>query len=389
MRIWIVDPPNMVPYYDASLCRALQAEGHDITMITSPFTYDDWPIYQGVQVNFIFSHFLLQALPRKLCQNKRLRRVFRAATYPLDLLKLITQLPQPPAIIHFQWSAVPFLDAWAWRYIIKKGHRLVYTAHNVIPHDTVKPPPNLAALYNIPQRIIVHSYALAQQMEETFPETSARLSVIPMGVLFEDVTDLSRAEARRKLNLPSETPVALFWGLIEPYKGVECLIKAFSLVARELPQARLLIVGRANISIEPYQNLIQALNLSEAIYTRFEFVPTEEISLYFSAADLVVLPYLEASQSAVLLTAYRFGRAVLVTETGGLPETVMPERNGLVVPPNDETALAEALIRLLSAPQTLVDMGAASQKLGTEKHNWRKIAKQTTNLYRQLFPYGM
>ena len=314
----------------------------------------------------------------------RVRRLIRALEYPLDLLRFLALTKRSDLVLHFQWASVPTLDVWAWRYLKRAGHPLIYTAHNVLPHGAQQPSRAFQDLYAIPHRVIVHTPLMAQELRARFPSTSSRIRVIPCGTLFDDVPEMPRDAARSALGLRPDSRIALFWGLIEPYKGLECMIRAFSQVARRVRDARLLIVGKPNVPVAPYRALIEHLDLSGRVDTRFEFVPTEQAPKYFGAADVVVLPYLEASQSGVLLTAYRFGRAVIVTKTGGLPDTVEPNRNGLIVPPGDEDALADAMTETLSDPKKIAEMGERSRQLGAERFNWRDIARDTIAVYREI-----
>ena len=380
----MIDAVNMTPYYNASLCRALLAEQCQVTMMTSPFIYDPWPIYDGLEVRYGFSHFLQNERLLQLAKKPLARRVMRVLEYPLDLMDVFLPPKRPRPILHFQWAAVPAFDMWIWKSLKLAGYRLVLTAHDILPHDSQRPPLGQERLYNIPHRLIVHTRSLAQELVERFPDTAERVRLIPHGTLFDDVPECSRDVARRSLGLPSDAPVALFFGLIEPYKGVECLIRAFSQVVQDLPEARLLVAGKPNTSIESFPGLIAELGMADNIGTDLSFIPTERVPLYFGAADVVVLPYLEASQSGVLLAAYRFGRPVIVTETGGLPDTVEPGENGLVVAPGDEHALAAALIELLSNQEQARQMGARSREIGLERYDWRVIAQRTMAVYREL-----
>jgi glycosyltransferase involved in cell wall biosynthesis len=385
MHVCIVDAANMTPFYNASLCRALVAEGCQVTMLTSPFTYDTWPWYAGVDVDLRFFHLFQNRALSQLNDKPKIRRMLRALEYPFDWLSFLASFDRPGVVLHFQWAPVPALDRWVWRRLKQVGHALVYTAHNVIPHSAHQPPWGVEQLYATPRRIIVHTHSLAEELRTAFPGTASRIRVVPCGTLFNDVPELSREAARNALGLPSMARVALFWGLIEPYKGVECLIRAFSKVTRRIENAHLLIAGKPNTPVEPYQILVEQLNLSHKVHTRFEFVPTELAPAYFGAADVVVLPYLEASQSGVLLTAYRFGRAVIVTDTGGLPDTIELNKNGLVVPPGDENALADAMVEILAELEKAEAMGQYSRQLGWERYNWRDIARATIAVYREIW----
>jgi glycosyltransferase involved in cell wall biosynthesis len=115
-------------------------------------------------------------------------------------------------------------------------------------------------------------------------------------------------------------------------------------VLREFP-VRLLVVGEFWEDEQNYQELVAALGLQDRVTLLNRYVPNEEVGLYFSAADVLVLPYLEATQSGVVQTAYGFELPVIATQVGGLGETVEHNCTGLIVPPGDVQALAEAIVR--------------------------------------------
>jgi len=380
----MIDAVNMTPYYNASLCRALLRANCQVTMLTSPFIYDPWPIYHGAEVRYSFFRFLENERLLRLARKTSSRRMMRALGYPLDLLRTFLPPERPRPILHFQWAAVPALDMWIWKCLELAGYPLVFTAHNILPHNSQQPPLGQERLYNIPHRIVVHTDSLAQELVKRFPDTSERVRIIPLGTLFDDLPECPQDAARRSLCLPPDAPIALFFGQIAPYKGVSLLIRAFSQIRRALPEARLLIAGKPSTPAESYHALIEELDLAESVRTDFAFVPAERVNLYFGAADVIVLPYLEASQSGVLLAAYRFGRPVIVTDTGGLRDTVEHGVNGLVIPPGDEDALAAAIIELLSNQARAKAMGNRSRQMGVELYNWNAIARQTMAVYKEL-----
>ena len=384
MRVWIVDPVNMTPYYNASLCRALLSTNCQVTMLTSPFIYDPWPIYHGAEVRHCFFRFLENERLLQLASKTSTRRLMRTLSYPLDLLRTFLPPERPRPILHFQWAAIPAFDLWIWRCLKRAGYPVVLTAHNILPHDSQRPPLGQERLYSIPHRIVVHTDSLAQELERRFPSTSGRVRIIPHGTLFDDLPEWPQDAARRSLNLSPDAPVALFFGLIKPYKGVDALIRAFSQAVRQLPEARLLIAGKPSTSAEYYHALVEELDLDGSVRTDLRFIPAEQANLYFGAADVVILPYLEASQSGVLLAAYRFGRPVIVTDTGSLPGTVEHGVNGLVVAPGNEDVLADAMIELLSDPARAEEMGNRSRQMGRELYNWQEIARKTIAMYEEL-----
>jgi starch synthase len=110
----------------------------------------------------------------------------------------------------------------------------------------------------------------------------------------------------------------------------------------------------------------------------------EKIALYFSASDVVVLPYVKNYTSGVLLSAYAAGRPVVVTDTGGLKEGVEIGKTGFVVPPKDTRALAQAIIETVESPERCDEMGRYAKVFAEKNYSWSRVASKTIDLYRQL-----
>jgi glycosyltransferase involved in cell wall biosynthesis len=152
----------------------------------------------------------------------------------------------------------------------------------------------------------------------------------------------TRERARQELGV--EGRVLLFFGLVRAYKGLSNLLRAFALVSQRLP-ATLLVVGEFYDDRAPYDDLIASLGIGDRVRVVDRYIPDEDVATYFSAADLVVLPYQSATQSGIVQTAFAFARPVVVTAVGGLPDVVSDGVTGYVVPPEDPPALAAAVER--------------------------------------------
>jgi len=220
---------------------------------------------------------------------------------------------------------------------------------------------------------------------ETFMLDATKVHVIPQGN-FSDFSGeaLTKERAKEILGIDLKQRVILFFGLIKRYKGVEYLIKAFPMVKKRLPRTKLLIAGKPNEDFSPYESLIANLGIVEDVITHLRFIPYEELVAYFCAADVVVLPYLKTYQSAVVFTAYTFGRPVITTATGGLPEAIEKGKSGYVVPPADEQTLAEAICEVLSDEPMMAQMGDYARHLAETKYSWPDIARATLKVYRSL-----
>lgn len=175
-----------------------------------------------------------------------------------------------------------------------------------------------------------------------------------------------------------EEETVLFFGRISPYKGIEYLLKAEPLIARKIPDLKIIIAGQGDFSV--YEKMIKDKKRYE-IYNHY--IPNELLAQLFQRAACVVLPYTDATQSGVLMTAYAFNKPVVVSDVGGLPEVVDNGKTGFVVPPRDENSLARAIINLLKDNHLRKQMKENIKKKSMEELSWEKIARQTLEVYKK------
>src|SRR4029077_7235667 len=161
--------------------------------------------------------------------------------------------------------------------------------------------------------------------------------------LFVNLREISKEVARQHLNIPRGNKVILFFGFIRQYKGLEYLLEAFKEIKEQVEDAMLLIAGKVSdedrAEFQHYSKLLAQFVDKDSVRCVTEYISIDKIEYFFSAADVVVLPYIKPSQSGILLSAFAAGRPVIVTDTGGLSEIVDDGRSGFVVPPKDSKAL--------------------------------------------------
>ena len=145
---------------------------------------------------------------------------------------------------------------------------------------------------------------------------------------------------------PTEPLTVLFYGRISPYKGVEYLVEAAQIARRQLPALRVIVAGKPNYNLDT-----QVLEQDDTFEYLPGYIPNEQLALLLHRAAVVVCPYTDATQSGVVMTAYAFGKPVLATAVGGLPEMVQEGVTGQLVPPRDAQALADAMIAMLQPPE--------------------------------------
>ncbi len=223
----------------------------------------------------------------------------------------------------------------------KDGPAVLFICHNIKPHERLLGERMLSRFaFAVADHFIVHSDEDLRNLQAIRPGSRIRKLFLPINDGFGPA--IAKEEARQQLGLTS--PTILYFGLIRRYKGLVHLLHAMPLILEEM-KCTLLIVGEFYEGREECLGLIQSLDLSGNVRLVDRYVANEEVALYFSAANLVVLPYTSATQSAVVPIAYSFERPVVTTKVGGLPEMVIDGKTGFLVDPADPPALAEAIVQ--------------------------------------------
>ncbi|MFY9154396.1 MAG: glycosyltransferase [Prolixibacteraceae bacterium] len=191
---------------------------------------------------------------------------------------------------------------------------------------------------------------------------------------------LSFDSAKQILNLDVNTRYLLFFGFIRDYKGLDLLINAFAdHRLRQFP-VKLLVAGEYYSSPEPYLKLIRENNLEDYIELRTDFIPDNQVNLYFSAADLVVQPYKSATQSGVTQIGYHFNVPMLVTNVGGLAEIIPDRKVGYVVEPESHQ-IADALVDFYQNERMKeFESNMAEEK---KKYSWSNMVQAFLSVYNQ------
>jgi glycosyltransferase involved in cell wall biosynthesis len=272
-------------------------------------------------------------------------------------------------VVHFQWLPVQAID---WALLPARRPRLI-TAHDVLPREAGSlPRAGQRALYARMDAVIVHSEHGAARLRDEAGVDPQKVHVIPHGVFAEFA-----AVEPAPLPLPrSDGPVALCFGLMRPYKGLDVLLEAWR--RADVPDgAELWMVGRPRMDVEPLRTASPP-----GVRWLTRFVSDAELAALFRAADLAVLPYREIDQSGVLYTALAFGTPLLLSAVGGFPEVA---RTGAaeLVPPGDPDALAQALGALLHDRARRAALADAVRRAGAPDgpYGWDAIARRTLALY--------
>ncbi len=290
-------------------------------------------------------------------------------------------------VIHLQWwTYVLFFVIYPLVLVNKlfKRQIVIGTLHNVVGHESGKLDRFLCRLmYRMLDHYIVHSQMNKCSLQKFMKINGDKISVIPHGRYnFYQDQQITKEEAQAKLNLPRDKKWILHFGLIRDYKGVDVLIRAMDRIRNTLPEVHCMIVGNPWVSWQPYQKLIDQSQLNEKFYLDLRYIATSQVKYFFAAADLVVLPYKSfEAQSGVGNVALGFGKPLLVTNVGGLPDLVIDKR--AVIPPDDVSALTSALTELFTNKVWYKKLQSDSETMA-KAYDWDQIADQTIQLYQKL-----
>ena len=364
MRVTVADPPAYTPPYDHALCEALADRGLDVTLATSHFRFESVPAPRGYRRAESFYRVAPGSAAAKAVQH------------PLDMLRLARRVRAEQAdVVHFQWLPIPRLD----RLLLSRFPRpVVLTAHDLTPREVrIGARGGTLALFHSVDAVVAHSQAGARRLvDQQVP--AERVHVIPHGA-FTHIADLPEGPPPAALARLECRRVALFFGLVRPYKGVDLLVEA---LAGTPPDVVLLVVGMPRMSLEPLEQLAREQGVADRVRFVPQFVSDAEVPAYFRRADVVVLPYREIEQSGVLYTALAFGRPLLLTAVGGFPE-IAAQGAARLVEPGSVASLRDGLLEVLGDEGLRRDLSTAALALA-EQHSWRRAAALTEELYRQL-----
>lgn len=318
---------------------------------------------------------LSDAVHLRLFHKPRLRQAARQLRTCLQLVRALREID--PDIVHVQqghfWFNLflPFLRRYPTVFTVH-DHR-----HHVGDAASRKTPMRIFHFgFRRADRLIVHGSRLKREVVAEVGVPEDRVHVI---------RSLAMAGVEAPLHGNGGDPAAsggaeavvLFFGRIWPYKGLEYLIRAEPEISACIPDVKIVIAGEGE-DFERYRRLMEN---PRRFVVHNEYVSNEKRAELFTTANVVVLPYIEATQSGVVPIAYAFGKPVVATSVGGLPEHVEDGETGLLVPPRDETALAEAVVRLLQDRELARRLGAAGRERIDAECSAGSVARKTLTVY--------
>lgn len=256
-----------------------------------------------------------------------------------------------------------------------KHSRVVCIADNIIPHEKRIGDQSFTRYFiKSPDAFITMSEKVLKDLRKFEQSKPAELTEHPLYDNFGSI--ISKKEARQHLGLTEQDRIILFFGFIRKYKGLDILLEAMNQPGIREKNIKLLVAGEFYEDEKPYQRQIETLGIQDLIILRTDFIPDSEVKYYLSAADLLVQPYRNATQSGVTPLAYHFETPMLVTRTGGLPDLVPEGKVGLVVEPNP-VAVAEGILRFYQTGESHFIGHLKEEK---KRFSWAKFTAIIFNL---------
>lgn len=295
----------------------------------------------------------------------------------LSLTRLIRR--ERPSIVHLLSNNTLWLNFAAplWRPI-----PLLTTVHDVRIHpgdNETRTLPNWATTMIARQSdgIVVHGESLRSLAVDRFHKPAEQVHVLAHPSI-QRYTELAANEGLKPATGRPFT--VLLFGRIMAYKGLATLLRAEKALGNRVPDLRIVIAGRGD---DPWE-LKAEMGDPSRYAVHHGYIEDSKTAQLFLDADVVVLPYSEASQSGVLNLAAAFGKPVVVTDVGELRATVEPNRIGLVVPPNDPGALADAIASLAEQPERLAALGAQARAWANGPNAPETVGGHAVDLYRRI-----
>ena len=369
-----VNPQSMLnlSIYDHHLMSAIEGEIH---YVCSKF-YDYKPLPTNIRQHRLFRY------------NRLKSNIAKAVSYIFTCLQFfICLLFWRPQIIHIQWLRIPFFDLYFYKLVKCVLHcHIVFTAHNILPHDTGERQKNLyIKFYRLTDRIIVHTNSTKQELLSVFNVPVNKVAVIAHGIIHLNFDQQELTTSLTALNSQYHLKGKMVFSCLGHqyyYKGVDVIAKVWA----ETPELRnnsqccLLLIGRnRGVDFSIVSN-IENVIIEDRLLTDVEFY------YLLRHTDVHLLTYRTISQSGLLLTAISTETPVLVTDIGGLTDPLDVAPIGWVLPHFDEDHLRKQLLWFLDHPEEIekVKNDKTSWGLVHKHYNWVNIGRQTQQLYEQV-----
>lgn len=372
-RILIIGPAfpfrgGGITTFNERLCRALTEQGHVCHILSFSLQYPSF-LFPGK------TQYSTDAAPEDLSIFSEINSV-----NPLNWLKVGFKYKKLgyDVVIFRYWMSFMAPAFGTIARIIKSNKRTKVLAitDNVIPHERkFFDTPFTKYFLPVCDGFLTMSQAVKLDLEAFHVKKPVKYVPHPMYDNFGPL--LQKNEAKKQLGLDEHTNYLLFFGFIRAYKGLNILLDAFADERLRAFNLKLIVAGEFYEDANPYFEQVERNKLQDKVIMKNDFIPNSQVSAYFSAADVVVQPYTNATQSGVTQIAYFYNKPMIVTNVGGLAELVPDNKVGFVTEVSSQQ-IAEAIIRFYS--ENKEDTFSANIETEKQRFTWQNLCRELLSM---------
>ncbi|MGZ3862003.1 MAG: glycosyltransferase [Bacteroidia bacterium] len=358
--------------FDELFCRSLIKEGHDAQIVSYSLQYPDF-LFPG-STQYDQSGIVPEGLKIHTLIN---------SVNPISWIKTANFIinEKPDFVVVRFW--IPFMGpalGTICRKLKKHGIKVIAITDNVIPHEK-RAGDTAFTKYFIKScnGFVTMSRAVLTDLGKFTNSVHKKFLLHPLYTSFGEIVD--KTVARKKLNLQTDDKVVLFFGLIRKYKGLDMLLEAAADERIKKLGIKIVVAGEFYEDKKPYTDIVEKNNLQNSIVLCDAFIPNEDVKNYFSAANLLTLPYRDATQSGVTQVAFHFEKPVVVTNVGGLSEIIPHNKCGYVVESNPK-AIADAIVDYFTNDREPAMSAAMREE--KKKYDWSIFSNNIINLFEEI-----
>lgn len=337
MKITLIGPTypykGGIAHYTTLMYRALKAR-HEVTMVS----------YKLQDPKFLFKKEQKDYSNKSFCIEETQYLIHTAN--PFNWLNSAFKLKKMNAdVIIIEWWHPYFAPCYYVMCKLLKKTKILFLCHNVFPHERF-PFDRILCKMVMKQGnyFVVQSHLDEKDLLSIKEDAKYVVTPHPTYNAFK-MQNLSMEKAREQLGITASDRVILFFGFVREYKGLKYLLRAMPVIKKRFSHLQLWVVGDFGGGREEYMEIIEGEGIGENVRLVEGYIPDRDVEQYFAAADLVVLPYISATQSGIAQIAYGFEKPVIVTDVGGLPDVVEDGKTGYVVESQNEAAIADAVMK--------------------------------------------
>lgn len=358
-------------YYNTGLGQGLVLNDARVNLYTCPESQEK------SSTNFTINKFFKGVYGKS-------NKLVRFARFIVALVRSIVDIKKKGGkTCHLHFFQYSLLELITCHLLRLSGIKIIATIHDVESFSGTSLNRSHASILRTPQEFIVHNQFSWQELQGVISAQGLKrkISVIPHGNYLPFVNPRGRLVSRRRLVLPEDKKVILFFGQIKKVKGLDVLLSAMEIVAKREPDAVLLIAGKVwKDSFEDYEQLIKSKNISDVVIRHIRYIKDEEVDFYYSAANIVVLPYKRIYQSGVLLMAMSYGCITVSSRLPPMAEVVDEDKNGFLFNTDNPEDLARQIIVALGS-STAQQISQRAHATMLEKHDWKLVARQHIKVF--------